>query len=302
MSVSQEEHELINWDNITSHNDPDPIAQIIEKAQVTIDKGEKKPRGRPRKKEITPDLDLSKLLPPPEVSPPGDQASFDVSGLSTEQLIFASLANEPSIPPTKKVVSPLVSRGRSPRKSVLRFSDDASESDATAEPDSKWLAAVATYKCFFQSPKLRAKHQREEKAWTNRDSPERIIKECKELQALCSSTDPANVLGSLWVNCMSGVETFGPLWGLKTQQLGACAGAVSQRDDFQETMRELLIKYPYLRMLVTLGGLPELRLAVITITMVNEIHQINSLKEHMAHMQTPDRPVPEDLRSAFSGL
>lgn len=281
MSETIPEDEIIKWENITSENESDPIKEILERGSTKEIKPPRS-RGRPRKtttpvEEIPPVQEVLPSLPAPE------------ENISTANLVSMFKRSKSQSPPKS-------------RRPALRFSSDKQPAESSEEETNpKWIAAVQTYKCFFNE-KLRAKHRRNEITWTSKDTPERIIKECKELQTLCSNSDPASTLGSMWVHCMSGVEAIGPIYGLKTEKLGEVAGIVSERDDFQETMRELLIKYPYLRLVVGLGGLPELRLAVITITVINEMHQMNKYKEQIAMNASPDKPIPSSLNTAYSEL
>lgn len=273
--------ELINWKNITDDNSEDPVKDIIEKAsQMNIRKSAK---GRPRK--IIP---AEPLIPaehePVTIVPPTISAE---ESLSTHQLIETLRRSKSQSPPK--------------RKGALRFSTEETPKeetpDGTSDPDPDRVTLLRMYKQYYKKPLL-DRHNRKEIRWTEKHLTSDIYREIKELDAAVSEDDPTSVLASGWVQMMIGVEAVGPAFGIASNNLGAVATHVSEQEQFRSNMRELLIKYPYLRKLIGLGGYPELKLLVITGTIIRQVHEAN-LKGPPAPNQAE---VPEDLRTAFHAL
>lgn len=282
-------NDTLKWDNIIATNgQEDTIQDIINSNPVPAAKS--KARGRPRKQG-----DAAGLPP----GPPSQSESF----ARLEPLTIGAEAPEPEKQFSNAELVEVLrkstrSQPPSPRRKNLRVSLDTPglpsepEDGTTNDPDR--LTLLRMYKQYFRKPLL-DKHQRKEKIWSEKHPNSEIYREIKELDALCSEDDPAQILSQLWVQGMTGVEVLGPIAGLQTQQLSVVAGQTADTDQFRGIMRELLIKYPYLRQLVGLGGLPELKLIVITATAIRMVHDANSQYGASA-------PIPEDLKSEFSTL
>lgn len=273
--------DLIKWDTITADNEEDPIKQIMDKNLTT----KKNPRGRPRKSNTPVEapaepIRMQELLPKMEISTP-------------ESLI-----------PTQNLVN-MFRRSKSqspPKQRGLRFSADVeNEESQSKDEDPERATLLKMYKQYFREPLIR-KHTRKEKSWTERHKNSDIFREIRELENLVSEDDPAGVLSGIWVHSMSVVEAVGPAVGLESQGLSEVSAAVAQRDDFRANMRELLLKYPYLRTMVGLGGYPELKLLLISATLIKEIHFQNLTLQQTRERINPDQPVPDNLKKAYSQI
>lgn len=270
--------DLINWKTITEDNPEDPIRDIVEKAGQSSGM-RKSGRGRPRK--IVPAEPLLPAEPGPLAPPLTPEES-----MSTMQLMDTLRKSKSQSPPR--------------RKSALRFSQEEPAAVPPAEntdPDPERMTLLRMYKQYFKKPLL-DRHTRKEVRWTDKHATSEIHREIKELDAAVSEEDPASMLASVWVQLMTGVETFGPPFGLAANNLGYVADAASHSEGFKSNMRELLIKYPYLRKLLGLGGYPELKLLIITGTIIRQVHD-----ENMKNPRGVDPAhIPDDVKSAFQTL
>jgi hypothetical protein len=272
--------ELINWKTITEDNSEDPVKDILEKAgQLNIRKSAK---GRPRK--IVPAEPLIPAEPVP-VTMERPLMSAEES-LSTLQLVETLRRSKSQSPPK--------------RKSTLRFSTEEPNKETpenVQELDSDRTVLLRMYRQYFKRPLL-DKHGRKEIHWTDKHMTSEIYQEIKKLNDAVKEDDPAAALASGWVQMMVGVEAAGPMLGIASKNLGTVAECVAGQDDLLSTMRELLIKYPYLRKLIGLGGYPELKLLALTSTVIRQVHEVNLNGLPAA----PPREVPADLRTAFNAL
>lgn len=266
-----------NWDIITSENEEeDPIKGLLEKSK-TVSGPIKRGRGRPKKSssmDAPPEFLPAPSAPAP--APPEEQ-------LSNAELVAMFMKEERPPTPTK------------PRKSSLKFSGDSipnEDNDEVDPDDPERKTLLNMYKMFFRPP-LIDKHKRKEKIWTESNLTSEIHREVRKLQSEVAAFNPADVLAGYWVISMGMVEGVGPMFDLKTQGLTYAAAKHSQDEGFRSTMRDLLIKYPWLRVMIGLGGLPEFNLLAATYTLVKSVHDMNS---------SPNVPVPDDLRTAYSEL
>lgn len=292
-SSSEPSTDPINWDNITSENEEDPIKALLEKTPSKEISAGKKPRGRPKK----PPTPVETSVPPVIPETPLSQQTAESMLTNSELLkILSNSQSDTAVPST---------RGK---KSSLRFSGDKGRHDnetpeTVAESDDPERTTLKKlYKQYFKEP-LISRHKRKEKTWTEANLNSEIYREIRELETACSDEDPAAILGGVWVAGMGAIEALGPTWGLETQGLTKCCHIASQQADFRSNMRELLIKYPYLRTMIGLGGYPELKLILMTATIVKEVHRVNTQPRGPTDMSfTDDTNSPTNLRQAFENL
>lgn len=280
-----------SWDNIVATQQQQQDQETSSTLEISS-QPKKNPRGRPK---VRREESVTLSHPAPPVQPESIARPSTIS-------IGAELPEPEKILSTTElieVVKNFSASAASPRnKKNLRVSMDTpglpEQSDGT-ETDPERLTLLRMYKQYFKKP-LVDKHQRKEKAWSDKHATSDIYREIKELDALCSEDDPAQMLSDLWVQGMVGVETLGPLAGLQTQNLSVVAEKTAQTDQFRGIMRELLIKYPYLRKLMGLGGFPEIKLLLITATSIRMVHDANCSAQPLF------TEAPEDLQTAYDKL
>jgi hypothetical protein len=274
MEVPEQPSNPISWDTIVGDNlSDDPLKYLFngsETKEIT-----RKPRGRPKKTPPTPPAEELPPQPTPEESIPSS-------------VLTSMFMKTKSISPKQK-------------KNTLRFSgeDKKPEEETPLDPDR--VVLLKMYKHYFKLPLL-SQHTRKERIWQDHHLNSEIFTELRLLETACSEDDPAKVLASMWVAGMVGVEKFGPIFDLRTENLGAVAQHASTLPHFQTNMRELLLKYPYLRTMIGLGGYPEFKLLMTTTTLIAEIHDMNQRQSSADPGPDPSQPLPHDLRKQFDGL
>lgn len=298
-----EQTDVTSWSNVIADNaEKDPIKTLLERVPTKdniTSTVTRKGRGRPPKRQPSTDesIDATSTLDPIK--------SVDVASTPAPETLV----------PTKDLIdmfSTQKSRSRSSspsksRKSVLKFSTDLNKADEPDEPDSNHdidperVTLLKMYKQYFRKP-LIDKHKRKEKLWTEKSLNSEIYREIRELEACCSEDDPASFLATGWVHFMSGIEATGPMYGLRTQRLSEFSAAAAEEESFKSNMREILLKYPYLRKLVGLGGYPELKLLVVTATMIRQVHDFNTELMLAGQQGASKAPVPEHLKKTFHNL
>jgi hypothetical protein len=281
----------ITWDSVVADNtSDDPLVYMMEKTETK--EISRKPKGRPKKVIPSDNSLIGNTSPDPVPVPiPSILPTFE-ENLPTDALVSMFQKNKSQSPKTK------------PKKSLLRFSGDEKIPDDNSQPsgmDPDRATLLKMYKLYFRQPLL-SKHSRKERIWHDSNLTSEIFQEIKLLETACSEDDPSQVLSSMWVAGMSVIETFGPVAGLETAHLGEVAGLTAAQPGFQTNMRELLIKYPYLRTMIGLGGYPEFKLLLTTTTLIKEIHDVNTRNRQASPGLDPLRPVPEDLRKQFDTL
>lgn len=276
MEVTEQPSNPLAWDTIVADNlSDDPLKYLFngsESKEIT-----RKPRGRPKKTPPTPPVSIVEELPQP----------------SLEESIPSSVLT--SMFMKQKSVSP------KSKKTALRFSGEEKKQEEETPLDPDRVVLLKMYKHYFRQPLL-SQHTRKERIWHDHHLNSEIFAELRLLETACSEDDPAKVLASMWVAGMIGVEKFGPLFDLHTENLGAVADHASKLPHFQTNMRELLLKYPYLRTMIGLGGYPEFKLLMTTTTLIAEIHDMNKRQLAADPGPDPSQPLPHDLRKQFDGL
>jgi hypothetical protein len=273
--ASNDGSEIINWDSITSENEPDPLKQIMERTSV-----KRNPKGRPKK--IIAPVEVPEQQPIVTV-PAGPEENY-----STQSLVNMFRRSKSQSPPKLR------------KQTGLRFSVEEDDENKPSENPER-ITLLKMYKQYFKEP-LIGKHNKKERVWTDKHLNSDIYREIRDLENLVSEDDPAGMLSGIWVHSMACVEAFGPMAGLEVEGVSQIAEVVSKKDDFRANMRELLLKYPYLRTMVGLGGYPELKLLLLSATIVKEVHIQNMAMLHARARVSPEQPVPEDLQRAFSQL
>lgn len=266
--------EKIAWGTIVGDNtSDDPLKDIFERTEskeIT-----RKPKGRP-KKSITPVSEPPTPIPMTPQEPV--QPETMISNADLASMFTKSKSQSPK-----------------PRKSSLKFSGDQSETiPETDGLDPERVTLLKMYKQYFKKP-LIDKHNRKEKIWQDHQPNSEIYQEIRLLENSVSDDDPAVILSSFWVTGMSVVENLGDMWGLETESLTQVSVEAAKLPHFQANMRELLIKYPYLRTMIALGGYPELKLLVTTVTLVKEVHQLNIERILAKRGVNPDAPIPNQV-------
>jgi len=259
------------WSNITDENEEDPVKSLLERS-MSKELPSRKGKGRP-KKNVPPVIESEQ---PPLPTPPPPAVSPE-SMIPTEQLVKMFQRSKSQSPPKT-------------RRSSIRFSDEKEplSSSPPTPDDPERLTLLRMYKQYFKLPLIN-QHTRKEKVWSDKHLNSEIHQEIKLLENAISDDDPANALSTWWTTGMNVVENVAPIWGLETEGLGKHAGLVGQSPQMKSVMRELLLKYPYLRSMVGFGGYPELKLLVVSVTLIKEVHEQNARSRWMnENMQVPD--------------
>lgn len=164
-----------------------------------------------------------------------------------------------------------------------------------AEEEREKNTLIKMYKTYFQPP-LSESHALKERNWHPSDSPEDIMNEIRKMEAVVSGGTPTKFITGAYVGVMTGLEAAGPFFGLRLNSLAQSAEQVAQTPVFQKNLRELLIKYPYLRRLSSMDGMPEINILVTTLIMIKEVNQANSF------VSTAGQTAGPGLRQKFSNL
>lgn len=262
-----------DWSSITDLNVDDPLESMIERAEEreSGQKGSKRKVGRPKKE--------TRAVPEPEPEPepvklrePHPEEQLDTGSLLS-MFVGRDAVNEAASKATRKE--------KSPKKSALRFSMDASDGEEEEDPSRVQERAskdcmLAIHRKFYEEP-LVSRHTRPEKKWTPKHTARDIEKENKIIMQQIKNTDPAQTLGMYWVMAMGMAEQVGILGGVPLMGLGE-ESAKSLKDQKQmDIFRELLIKYPHLRAMVMVGGYPEVMLLASSLTLASEVAESNML-------------------------
>lgn len=283
--------ELVNWSGIIKDNedDPeDPIKSLLGR-QATTSGPIKRAKGRPKKVSGT----VSPGLPEQQPIGISSEAPSELEQIPSAQLANMFLKNHP--PEETSVLQKKTKTGS------LRFSSDKHDDvqPESTEPDPERVTLLKMYKQYFRKPLL-DRHKRRERVWLDSHLNSEIHREIQTLENEVSEDDPVAVLAGLWVGSMGVVESFGPAFNLRTENLTLVSHGASQDPKFRDNMRELLIKYPYLRMMIGLGGYPELKLLITTVTLIKELDKHNKDIDPTGTNQTALDP--EDLNKAYQNL
>lgn len=296
--MSEPDPSLISWDAITQSNEQleqdDPIRSLLggrAGSKEITEPRQKRGRGRPRKSMTPPVTEEFQEpvtvpeAPPMEIAKPVPPSAEEL--MSTRELA-SMFTRDPTASATKK-------------KSSLRFSAEIqgdsqpnSNVPETLAEDPERATLLKMYKQYFKEPLL-SKHKRREKVWTDTNLNSDIYRELKMLENAVSDDDPTAILGALWVGSLGAIEAFGPAMGLYTDKLTVVAMAATQDEKFKANMRELLLKYPYLRVMIGLGGYPELKLLITTLTLIKEVDSHN-------RQMAVSAQIPQELHTAFSNI
>ena len=249
-----------SWDLVTAEN-KDTIAEKLEELQTAASATViKKKRGRPPK-PVTP----VETVPLPQ--PPSREEQEIPSS------VLASMFSK----------SPNNSGSSTPRKSALKFSEpvftappENEEKELMEKIDKEILLEL--YEGFFREP-LSQRHSKKKKNFDETTEKSILEKEIKEIQRAVGRGDPARDLGKLWAGTMHGLESMCVYNGVNVTGLGSLSEKMAVTPEYNDTFRELLIKYPSMRKYIALGGFPELKLAWNTMILVQTVYGVNMKKE-----------------------
>lgn len=231
---------LIHWTGMTTGNADNGIT-LPEAIPV-----KKRGRGRPKKGSNTPELARSIDTDPIETMP-------------AEDLIRGAMgAPEPE--PIKSV-----------RLAPVR--DDVPDSRPI---DSDKACLLGIYRSFFKEP-LASRHSARQKTFTDKHTSADVFREIEDIQREVRASNPMAMLSAAWLTTMGLVENAGVSSDIPLQNLTRCCQLAADQPDTQDIFRDLLIKYPYLRRAVSLGGFPEIQLLVLSATIVTQVMQANAM-------------------------
>ena len=184
----------------------------------------------------------------------------------------------PFLPPTPPVLTPTLSDAAvrkafdSPRKAgsnhtspkTSSFFESREEKKKEEPKDNAAAFGVISelYNSYFLPP-LCDKHKEKKRFFTPAEY-DPCLAECRRLQGLCSTRDPIKVVKTGYIMALGGLETASGIMGAPVPQFREKMTKVLDSPTGDSVMRELFIKYEYLRNMALAGHSPELTLFVLT--------------------------------------